>query len=103
MLCIGCRLLWSAWYGEASLAHAATPRSVAGAFHHGELTNLANPKALALFASLFAVLAPPDAPSWFGVGLLVTVIVTTASWYVLVAITLSSDAVATATAASSAA
>ncbi len=90
----GGRLLWAAWKGEASHAHAATPRSVSGAFRHGLLTNLANPKALALFGSLFAVLVPPDAPSWFSVGFLVAVVVTTAAWYALVAVTMSTDAIA---------
>ena len=59
---IGARLLWVAWNGERSDAHAAAPRSIPDAFRHGLLTNLANPKALALFGSLFAVLVPPDAP-----------------------------------------
>ena len=61
------------------------------AFRHGLLTNLANPKALALFGSLFVVLAPPDAPFWFSGCLLVAIVVTTASWYTLVALTMSTD------------
>src|SRR4051812_43112329 len=49
---VGVRLLWAAWKGESSHAEAAAPRSVTAAFRHGLLTNLANPKALALFGSL---------------------------------------------------
>ena len=86
---VGVQLLWGAWKGEASHAHAAAPRSASGAFRHGLLTNLANPKALALFGSLFAVLVPPDAPAWFSVGFLVAVVVSTAVWYALVAVTMS--------------
>ena len=63
-------------------------------FRHGLLTNLANPKALALFGSLFVVLAPPDAPFWFSGCLLVAIVVTTASWYTLVALTMSTDLIA---------
>lgn len=90
---IGVRLLWAAWQAEGSHAHTATPRSVTGAFRHGLLTNLANPKALALFGSLFAVLVPPDAPAWFSSGFLVAVVVSTAAWYALVAVTMSTDVV----------
>ena len=90
---IGGRLLWAAWQGEASHALPPTPRSATGAFRHGLLTNLANPKALALFGSLFAVLVPPDAPSWFSISFLAAVLITTAAWYALVAITMSTDAV----------
>jgi threonine efflux protein len=90
---VGVRLLWSAWHGASAQAHAVAPRSVTGAFRHGLLTNLANPKALALFGSLFAVLVPPDAPPWFSLGFLVAVLVTTAGWYGLVAVTMSTDAI----------
>jgi threonine/homoserine/homoserine lactone efflux protein len=90
---VGVRLLWAAWKGEASHARAAAPRSATGAFRHGLLTNLANPKALALFGSLFAVLVPPGAPVWFSVGFLVAVVVTTAVWYALVALAMSTDVV----------
>jgi threonine efflux protein len=90
---VGVRLLLAAWQGDVSHVHAATPRSVSGAFRHGLFTNLANPKALALFGSLFAVLVPLDAPPWFSIGFLVAVIVSTAAWYALVAVTMSTDAI----------
>jgi threonine/homoserine/homoserine lactone efflux protein len=95
LIYVGGRLLWSAWQGEASLhASSATPRSGLGAFRHGLLTNLANPKALALFGSLFAALVPPDAPVWFSSGFLVAIVVSTWGWYTLVAVAMSTDAVA---------
>jgi threonine/homoserine/homoserine lactone efflux protein len=90
---IGVRLLWAAWSGSAGHAMTVVSRSGAGAFRHGLLTNLANPKALALFGSLFAVLVPADAPSWFSVGFLIAIVATTASWYALVAFLMSSAAV----------
>jgi len=90
----GIRLLRVAWRGEAAHANTVMPRTIAGAFRHGLLTNLANPKALALFGSLFAVLVPPDAPAWFSSSLLVLIVSTTVAWYTLVAITMSMDAVA---------
>jgi threonine/homoserine/homoserine lactone efflux protein len=90
----GGRLLKAAWRRGASPVASGTPRSASGAFRHGLLTNLANPKALALFGSLFAVLVPPGAPAWFNAGLLLTVVLTTACWYVLVAVAMSSGAIA---------
>lgn len=90
---IGVQLLRAAWKGEPTHAQAAAPRSMSGAFRHGLLTNLANPKALALFGSLFAVLVPPDAPDWFSLGFLVAVVATTALWYGLVAVTMSTDVI----------
>ena len=94
LIYVGAQLLWAARRGDPSHARAVTPRSIAGAFRHGVLTNLANPKALALFGSLFAVLVPTDAPAWFSVGLLLTIIATTAGWYALVAATMSTETVA---------
>jgi threonine/homoserine/homoserine lactone efflux protein len=91
---IGVRLLWAAWQGTSAHEHGAAPRSAAAAFRHGLLTNLANPKALALFGSLFVVLVPPDAPFWFSACLLAAIVMTTASWYTLVALTMSTDVIA---------
>ncbi|MCC7372027.1 MAG: LysE family translocator [Chloroflexi bacterium] len=90
---IGLRLLLSAWRSEHAETGGAAPRSTVGAFRYGLLTNLANPKALALFGSLFAVLVPADAPSWFTLSFLVTIVGTTLTWYVLVALTMSTRAV----------
>ena len=91
---LGLRLLRAAWQGAASHVATTAPRSAGAAFRYGLLTNLANPKALAIFGSLFALLVPQDAPNWFSAGLLLAVIGTTASWYVLVAVTASTKTIA---------
>lgn len=91
---LGCRLLWAAWRGGAEHAAPLAPQSTSSAFHRGLLTNLSNPKALALFSSLFALLVPPGAPAWFTPGLLVTVIASAAAWYAVVAVTMSTGAMA---------
>jgi threonine efflux protein len=90
---IGVRLLWAAWQGAAMHLEAGHSRPTSSAFRHGLLTNLANPKALALFGSLFAVLVPQDAPAWFTLGFLAAIVVSTATWYVLVAYTMSAQAI----------
>ncbi len=91
---LGGRLLWAAWPGGANHVTAMTPTSTAGAFRRGLVTNLSNPKALALFSSLFALLVPPNAPAWFTPGLLVSIVVSAGLWYTLVAVTMSTGAMA---------
>jgi threonine/homoserine/homoserine lactone efflux protein len=91
---LGSRLLWAAWRGGADHSVTTTPTSTAGAFRRGLVTNLSNPKALALFSSLFALLVPPGAPAWFTPGLLISVVVSAALWYALVAFTMSTGAMA---------
>ncbi|MGE3270279.1 MAG: LysE family translocator [Chloroflexota bacterium] len=93
LIYLGVRLLIAAWKRTEAHGRLAAPRSTANAFRRGLLTNLANPKALALFGSLFAVLVPADAPSWFSLTFLVAVIVSTAFWYTLVVLTMSSGIV----------
>ena len=41
-----------------------------------------------------AQFVPPDAPVWFSACLLVAIVLTTASWYTLVALTMSTDLIA---------
>jgi threonine/homoserine/homoserine lactone efflux protein len=89
LIYLGIRLLWAAWRGDVADAQAVAPRSVSAAFRRGLFTNLANPKALALFGSLFAVLVPSNAPPGFSLGFLVAVVLTTAGWYALVAAVMS--------------
>jgi threonine/homoserine/homoserine lactone efflux protein len=91
---LGCRLLWAAWQGGAQHSTTMTPTSTSRAFRRGLVTNLSNPKALALFSSLFALLVPPGAPAWFTLALLVSVVVSAGAWYTLVAFTMSTGAMA---------
>ena len=88
---LGVCLIWSARHATVSTVVVAAPLPAGAAFRRGLLTNLANPKALALFGSLVAVLVPPDAPSWFSVALLLAILVTTGGWYTLVALALSTS------------
>jgi threonine/homoserine/homoserine lactone efflux protein len=88
---LGLRLIWSARHASTTVSVLSTPLPAGAAFRRGLLTNLANPKALALFGSLFAVLVPADAPNWFSVGLLLAILVTTGGWYTLVALALSTS------------
>lgn len=71
-------------------------RSLWGAFRHGLLTDLANPKAAAFFASLFAVAVPPDAPLWFDAGLVCAVVLIAGGWYAAAALAMGQARIAAA-------
>ena len=69
-------------------AHETVKRSGWHAFRRGPLVNLGNPKALALFTSLAALLVRPDTPAWAlavsGAGITTITFV----WYVTVVLAL---------------
>ncbi len=76
---------------------AASPLVVAPsahrAFRMGLLTDLANPKAAAFFASLFAVAVPPTAPLAAQITIVVTVTAMAWGWYALVAVAMTTGPV----------
>lgn len=63
------------------------------AFRRGLLTNLSNPKAAVLFASVFAVTLPPQTGHGLGGALVLGAASSSALWYVLLARLLSAEAV----------
>ena len=62
-------------------------------FLAGLLTDLANPKTVVFFASIFAVVLGPDTPPGMHVALWATVVAVSVSWRALLAILFSRDAV----------
>jgi threonine efflux protein len=63
------------------------------AFRRGLLTNLSNPKAAVLFASVFVVTLPPHTSFGLGTSLVVGAACSSALWYVLLARLLSAEPV----------
>jgi threonine efflux protein len=63
------------------------------AFRRGLITNLSNPKAAILFASVFAVTLPPHAGLGLGTALVLGAACSSALWYVLLARLLSAEPV----------
>jgi threonine efflux protein len=63
------------------------------AFRRGLITNLSNPKAAVLFASVFAVTLPPHAGLGLGTSLALGAACSSALWYVLLARLLSAEPV----------
>ncbi len=57
----------------------------------GLITQLSNPKTAIVYASVFSVLLPSGAPSWFGALLLPLIFSMEAGWYTIVAMVLSAD------------
>lgn len=89
LIVIGLKLLFQRGAGAAPI-HAAQAAPVPGglrrAFLFGLATDLANPKAAAFFASLFAVSVPAGAPLVFQAGICALVVVIAAGWYALAAL-----------------
>lgn len=101
LVTVGLRLLFQR-RSAAQTSEVAEERAVgqvAGlgrAFAFGMATDLANPKAAAFFASLFAVSVPPDAPVAFQAGICALVVVIAAGWYALAAVVFARPRVAAA-------
>lgn len=85
LIYIGVRMIVSAQSQDAPVAAGHTTRSGWSAVRLGLLTDLANPKAAAFFASLFAVAIPPVAPLWFHALVVAAVVLVAGMWYVLCA------------------
>ncbi len=97
LIVVGLRLLLQR--GSASVATpqgAPRGRSLPRAFLFGLATDLANPKAAAFFASLFAVSIPAGAALGFQLGIGALVVVIAAAWYALAALIFARPGVAAA-------
>ena len=88
LVLLGARMLRAAWNGgdaaAATVAAGGAP-APAKAFRRGLITNLANPKAAALFGSLFAVALPPHPSLVEGATLVLAFAGTCLAWYALLA------------------
>jgi threonine efflux protein len=67
--------------------------SIGAAFIRGLLTNLANPKSVVYFGSIFALFMSPDTPRWVEASAIGIVIFNTVLWYGTLAAVFSSTAV----------
>lgn len=95
LIVVGLRLLFQ----RRAAAPAAVTGQVGGlgrAFAFGMATDLANPKAAAFFASLFAVSVPAGAPVMFQVGICGLVVAIAVAWYALAAVIFARPGVAAA-------
>ena len=82
------------WMGARTPLAFVEPERARGqdlrrAFRIGFLTQLANPKAVLFFGSVFVTLLPPELPAWMFAAVLATVFLNEFTWLLLVAVVLS--------------
>jgi RhtB (resistance to homoserine/threonine) family protein len=92
--------LYLLWLGIQAWRHAAQPLAQATegvvamnaweAWRLGFSTNLANPKVIVFFGSIFVTLFTPETPSWVRGAALIVVAVNESGWYATVALLFSS-------------
>ena len=88
-------LAWKIWQGAAepvAVQHGGARQTNAlRAFWLGLLTQLANPKIVAVFGAVFAALLPADPPVWLYVALPPLIFLQETLWYSLVALAFSAS------------
>lgn len=88
-------LAWKIWKGApepVTVQHEGARRTnAARAFGLGLMTQLANPKIVAVFGAVFAALLPADPPIWLYFALPPLIFVQETAWYALVAVAFSSS------------
>jgi threonine efflux protein len=93
----GLRMLAAAgrgdWHGTEEPGIGTLHPGAFVAFRRGLITNLSNPKAAVLFASVFAVTLPPNTGRGLGTALVLGAACSSALWYVLLARLLSAETV----------
>ncbi len=79
---LGLKTLRDAWYGKPQHVRSAAATSGGwSAVRAGFTTNMANPKVVAYYASLFGVLIPADAPTVMFVSAVVVALIVSALWW----------------------
>ncbi len=91
LIYLGVRLLWTR--PQSINVHATDEPSSKRALLFGFIVTLTNPKAIVLFASVFATAVTPSTPLWLMVLMIALVTASSLSWYSFVSIFMSSSAV----------
>lgn len=91
-LCYLGLLVWRSAAEKIAVCEGAGHGKAAGSFWLGLTTQLSNPKAAIVYASVFAAFLPPHFSPAFAAALLLAVFAIETGWYALVAFVLSSPA-----------
>jgi threonine efflux protein len=83
--------LWRSNSPTTEDAESSSHSSLGAAYIRGLLTNLANPKSVVYFGSIFALFMKPDTPAWVQVLAVCIVLFNTVLWYGTVAALFSSN------------
>lgn len=86
-------LIWRGAKQPMEIAEAAAPRSASAwrSFRLAALTQVSNPKAAVVYASIFAALLPDAPPLWLLLALPPLIFLVEAGWYAAVALTFSAS------------
>jgi threonine/homoserine/homoserine lactone efflux protein len=82
-------MIWRGAREPVRVTDESLARRTASAFWLGLLTQISNPKAAVVYASVFAALLPPEVPFWAALALPAVIFAIEASWYAIVALALS--------------
>ena len=93
LIYLGFRLLWTHRQECAIDSANADTRFKNRPVLFGFLVTLTNPKAIVLFASVFATAVTPTTPSWLMIVMIALVTLSSLTWYALVSVFMSSAAV----------
>jgi threonine efflux protein len=91
LIYLGIRLLLTK--PQIIVAHGASEPSEKRALLFGFLVTLTNPKAIVLFASVFATAVTPSTPLWLMIVMIALVTVSSLTWYTCVSFFMSSEAI----------
>ena len=91
LIYLGVRLLFSR--ADALSVSRESGGAARNPFVFGFLVTLTNPKAIVLFASVFATAITPQTPGWVLAAMVVLVVLSAFTWYVLVSLFMSSQPV----------
>jgi threonine efflux protein len=83
---VGLRMLMA---GIGSVSNARPAQASRSPLLAGLLTTLSNPKSAVFWTSVFVLLVPAHAPLWFYGAVVLLIVVQSALWYAIVALTLS--------------
>ena len=92
LIWLGGRMIWGARRPAPIAGEGAGDRGLLRAMGRGLVANMANPKAIAFYGSIFAVTVPVAAPIWMRGAILLLALVTSAGWYCTIALLFSRPA-----------
>lgn len=86
-------LIWRSAAEPVAITRAVTPDmgGLGRSFALALATQVSNPKAIAVYASIFAALLPPEVPGWAFVMLPLGLFIVEAGWYAIVALAFSAS------------
>jgi threonine/homoserine/homoserine lactone efflux protein len=86
LIWIGAKMIWTARQSQPLDEQKQTAASGWAAAKKGYFVSMTNPKAVAFYGSIFAVMVPARAPTWFDTTVVALAIVISCGWYCAMAL-----------------